>query len=159
MRVGTWTAFHMSSASKLLLLVRFICASRASNAHLHRTQRQIYSPLHPSCDWFSADALYTGLPDTTDLSALTFPTNRTFVVMGVNQPRLQKSIYSNLMLTAVAHFEGMKACKGHKNKKLRGTRLQSSERYSEYTPLDCIKFILYPLPGTSGWVYLCISLK
>jgi len=159
MRVGTWTAFHMSSASKLLLLVRFICASRASNAHLHRTQRQIYSPLHPSCDWFSADALYTGLPDTTDLSALTFPTNRTFVVMGVNQPRLQKSIYSNLMLTAVAHFEGMKACKGNKNKKLRGTRLQSSERYSEYTPLDCIKFILYPLPGTSGWVYLCISLK
>ncbi|EWM25226.1 hypothetical protein Naga_100089g2 [Nannochloropsis gaditana] len=62
-------------------------------------------PGWPSCDWFSADALYTGLPDTTDLSALTFPTNRTFVVMGVNQPRLQKSIYSNLMLTAVAHFE------------------------------------------------------
>ena len=59
-----------------------------------------------SCDWFSADALYTGLPNTTDLSALTFPLKRTYVVFGVNQPRLKKSIYTNLMLTAVAAFEG-----------------------------------------------------
>ena len=114
-----------------------------------------------SCDWFSADALYTGnppthppthpppfnleqqvstpppparvhlligtapffstfqrpthppthrsptaLPKTTDLSTLTFPLNRTYVVLGINQPRLGKSIYSNLLLTALSHFEG-----------------------------------------------------
>jgi len=64
-------------------------------------------PGWPSCDWFSADALYSGLPNTTDLSALTFPVNRTYVILGINQPRLKKSIYSNLMLTAVVHFEGM----------------------------------------------------
>ncbi|GAB5037440.1 Hypothetical protein NocV09_07900100 [Nannochloropsis oceanica] len=62
-------------------------------------------PGWPSCDWFSADALYTGLPNTTDLSALTFPLTRTYVVLGVNQPRLEKSIYTNLMVTAVAAFE------------------------------------------------------
>ena len=46
-----------------------------------------------SCDWFSADALYTILPNTTELGALTFPVNRTYVVLGVNQPKLEKAIY------------------------------------------------------------------
>ena len=39
------------------------------------------------------------------LGALTFPVNRTYVVLGVNQPKLKKAIYSNLMFTSVAHFE------------------------------------------------------
>jgi len=56
--------------------------------------------------------LYTGLPNTTDLSALTFPLTRTYVVLGVNQPRLEKSIYTNLMVTAVAAFEGVRGEEG-----------------------------------------------
>ena len=51
------------------------------------------NPRAHSCDWFSADALYTILPNTTDLGALTFPEGRTYVAIGVNQPRLRKAVY------------------------------------------------------------------
>jgi hypothetical protein len=59
------------------------------------TNTRIHLMVRPttSCDWFSADALYTILPNTTDLGALTFPMGRTYVALGVNQPRLGKAMY------------------------------------------------------------------
>lgn len=70
----------------------FHIARTAPSPYLNPT-RPTPPPRANSCDWFSADALYTILPNTTDLGALTFPEGRTYVAIGVNQPRLRKAVY------------------------------------------------------------------
>lgn len=67
--------------------------SPPSNIHFCRT-----------CGFFTRDAIYSffARPDKLDYNDLTFPANRSYVLLGVNQVLRKKAVYSNIFMTAVA---------------------------------------------------------
>lgn len=99
---------YVESVPALIDLIGSVCRVFVYGlASVVLTESWLFPPKpnsYATCGFFTRDAIYTFFagPDQIDYTDLIFPRNRSFVLLGVNQVKQQKAVYSNIFLTAVA---------------------------------------------------------